>query len=590
MIRYFFELMKTRTGWNWRRALAVGAVSLGLGVLASPVLAQPTEDPEEHWGPQVIKTETANEDGDGFSLEPAKLKVEGSLEVDGGVDLKADTLDFGTEGGSQGMRLEYDATTDRVLLQAIATGALFEWWDNWGADGSAKKRKMLLDGSNVLSLYDSAYDSQHVDRGIIELVPGIVSGEGASSIKIDDVELKRFSGGLKIDGQEVLVKGGTYTQEDLFGTDGSLAVGSSATNAKPGTGTYVNSIALGEGAATASDGQVVLGRFNEKSPYQALQIGGGEDDANRFNALTVDSDGDTRVGGNLYVAKNAKVNGILFVEEAGGLSMGSFKTGGKYGFDLDLESYLDSVNAQRSEPLSTVHLEQLEEVVSFLKTNFEGGGGSGTSLWEASRIVVANSHYNAGTGATVYALGGMNNHHFTKSGGTWSADGISFSGGSDQVSMPDFAMGTTKRTVMFYADLTNVSSSNKTLWGQWAGGTGNKSVYFEIHHQRRKVRISTSSNGSNHEISSWSQEFAPWSGFSIVTTRYDAGAYSVWLDGTNYHDTTLAHSSLKNSNLDVDAYVVADPAVFRAYVWSDIVWTDAQLRDFESLLQNLDWD
>jgi len=519
---------------------------------------------------------TGNFEVEAGSGEDGDVIIEGDVSAQGNVELKG-SVDLLNASGATGYSQIYQENGGYFDLyfwgfhQDLAFSWVIEDPQNQGQGLS----KMSLDKNNVLSIYNPSGSSAK-----IVLTPS----DSQSSILIDDMP--------------VAVVGGSYAPDDFFGDAWGLVSGTGASD-----NGFSNVLVFGAGAEASAEGQVVLGNYNEKSSLQAFQVGGGTGDTERFNAFTVDSDGDARVNGNLYVAKNSVVDGTLYVKETGGLSMGAFKEGAQYGFSDELESYIAEIQAGYGEVPDKIRLEQLESIVNFLKTEEVGG----ISLWSRTRFCIANSKYNAGSGGVIYALGGLSNDHFTISGGgLWSGTGVLMSlYGSVWLANPG-ALDEHNRTVMLSGEIARGKPGGPTCVWRHGGFTNQLD-----NHAYGKVRwflSATASNGdfkwtANGSLPDMTEETVLTMKFTADGTGAD-GTAKIWNNSTLIlDDNTETPSEIYATSLDIVAYQykprwsdsgyvpTADESEgnFRYFLYSDLNWTEAQAQQFQALISNLDW-
>jgi len=371
------------------RIAVLGA--LGLSVAGSQVRAQVT-------------------DLDGDHHVKADGSEAGDLTVDGTVSVNGDQLDFGLDGTDRAFYMSYDSASDRVLFEIFRQGAIFEWWEGLEAQSpDTPQLKMKLSDLNVLSLYHPSWSSG--TAGTIVMKPA----SAGSSILVDD--------------KPVAVIGGSYTPDQLFGDEWDIISGANA-NANG----FSDVLVIGPGNEAGTDGQAVLGSFNQQTDRHALQVGNGVDGNSRSNAFTVSPEGDVTIGRDLLVSRHTYLSGdttsygTLRVAPTGGLSMGTFTqddgVAGVTSVSQDLMQYIEAVEEQNGgESMSATAKAKLAELAQYLESQ---------GLWEDTAMVIFMKDYNAGTGQTAYRFGGWSGDNAALQGQSWPqniSEGMEFNDG-----------------------------------------------------------------------------------------------------------------------------------------------------------------
>lgn len=511
---------------------------------------------------ETLTGDTTIEAVSGGTPEDGNLTIEGNyVEVGLDTDLAIHT---------PGLRLQHDPATDKIMWEAYRLQVAFEWWEQLRT--GSKKLKMSLTDDNELKLYDPT--------GFAEKIVLTPSDSGSS---------------ILVDGVSVLLNTGNYSPEELFGgVQNSLGVGGFASAG------YINSVALGQGAKTAADSQVVVGAYNEESPLQVFQVGGGSDDANRSNAFSVDADGDTRVNGNLYVAKNAKVNGVLYLAAAGDLSMGSFSDGPRYGFDPDVEAYALAIEnvVGLENKLKESHLEEIGQLVKFLKDK---------GYWESTALFLASPHYNYGSGSVVQKIGGLGAGQFVSDGTPiWTEGGLVFNGSNGMrlaaVSMDNSPVySDKKRTVILYADL----SASLTAWPSyysaiWEHGGSITWTTNRYNPGGTRMMLKYGPSYLHYYVGGWRWHNSTiFAGVAFMTASIDLEASNgyylkVWinenLDWARIPADSRIPSNFYGGSGDVKVMTSGHSGSVRAFMYSCQLWSEAETSEFRTLLSNLKWE
>lgn len=87
-------------------------------------------------------------------------------------------------------------------------------------------------------------------------------------------------------------------------------------------------------------------------------------------------------------------------------------------------------------------------------------GVKALGLWESMVCWPLRSSQNAGTGDTVYSLGGLGTFNGTRvNGPAWTADGLDFDGSDDRVTLPNGSFGTGNAATSVWAFLKNETNA-----------------------------------------------------------------------------------------------------------------------------------
>ena len=122
--------------------------------------------------------------------------------------------------------------------------------------------------------------------------------------------------------------------------------------------------------------------------------------------------------------------------------------------------------ASASGAIQVVDLVKLENLVSYLKSQ---------SLWDYARFYPMKSAQNAGSGSTVYGLGGLTSNNMTLiNSPTWGSDGVTFNAASSQAGrISDFMGG---GTVSLWWKGTNTAAGGSCVLSQYDYGANERSV------------------------------------------------------------------------------------------------------------------
>jgi len=146
-------------------------------------------------------------------------------------------------------------------------------------------------------------------------------------------------------------------------------------------------------------------------------------------------------------------------------------------YDSDVAAFQKSSGATQVGPLLAL--------VDYLKSQ---------SLWDYARFYPMKSAQNAGSGSTVYGLGGLTSNNMTLiNSPTWGSDGVTFAAASSQYAKAaDFIDG---------GDLSvfhkgSITATGVQAFAQWSGTDAQRS-FLVGRHTTGHVRIHMSSEGSS---------------------------------------------------------------------------------------------
>lgn len=129
-------------------------------------------------------------------------------------------------------------------------------------------------------------------------------------------------------------------------------------------------------------------------------------------------------------------------------------------------------------------LEGLDNLVKYLK---------GESLYDNFVIYPMKSAQNAGSGSTVYSLGGLTTNDVALSGGfSWASTGVDFDGVDATGLITDFLPGGDLTSFARYIPSDTTPSSLEAIFGQW--DTGAMASFLLVHRQ------TGSFNGNAYEV------------------------------------------------------------------------------------------
>jgi len=130
----------------------------------------------------------------------------------------------------------------------------------------------------------------------------------------------------------------------------------------------------------------------------------------------------------------------------------------------------ESIVAEFAARSGATDLARITDLVEYIKNQ---------GLWDSTAIYPMKSAQNAGSGATVYGLGGLGADDMTLVGSpTWGASGLVFNGTTQAGRIPDF-LGSDSLTVFARANIDATAHSGiQVLWSQWDTGANLRSLYL----------------------------------------------------------------------------------------------------------------
>ena len=198
--------------------------------------------------------------------------------------------------------------------------------------------------------------------------------------------------------------------------------------------------------------------------------------------------------------------------------------------------------AAASGAVSIPDLLKIEDLVAYLKAQ---------SLWDYARFYPMKSAQNAGSGSTVYGLGGLTSNNMTLvNSPTWGSDGVTFASASSQYgTIADF-IGDGNLHVFFRVNVTNDAP---ILFSQFNGSGDNRS-WLMYEHTDGKMRLERSSDGT-----ALNRDFYT-TGDVIPTGEHTLSAY--WYGASvgaafdsDSQETTLYSGSVQSDRFDGTANI-----------------------------------
>jgi len=126
--------------------------------------------------------------------------------------------------------------------------------------------------------------------------------------------------------------------------------------------------------------------------------------------------------------------------------------------------------AAASGAVSIPDLLKIEDLVDYLKAE---------SLWDYARFYPMKSSQNAGSGSTVYGLGGLTSNNMTLvNSPTWGSDGVTFNGSTQYGNIGDVHNGTPLHTFARVAFSSGAPSASEVIFGVYIASATNRSFEY----------------------------------------------------------------------------------------------------------------
>ena len=171
------------------------------------------------------------------------------------------------------------------------------------------------------------------------------------------------------------------------------------------------------------------------------------------------------------------------------------------------------------------------------------------SLWDYARFYPMKSSQNAGSGSTVYGLGGLTSNNMTLvNSPTWGSDGVTFDAASSQYgTISDFSGG---GTVSYWFRGTPATSGVGVLLSQWKDSEDERSV--QIFDFSGQLRVARSSDGAVLDV--YSNGTTPSTDTCLSAEWVDGGGRTLWINKQQESLTLVAgasKTSRHNSTADI---------------------------------------
>lgn len=159
------------------------------------------------------------------------------------------------------------------------------------------------------------------------------------------------------------------------------------------------------------------------------------------------------------------------------------------------------------------------------------------SLWDYARFYPMKSVQNAGSGSTVYGLGGLTSNNMTLvNSATWGSDGVTFASASSQyASSSDFLSdGDPARTVFARCTLsgTHVDSSTRPILAHWEAISG-RSTLLGYNFNDGRISLFRATDGTSSTTTRYDGSDTLFSGDICISAQWAASTRSLWANKTS---------------------------------------------------------
>jgi hypothetical protein len=231
--------------------------------------------------------------------------------------------------------------------------------------------------------------------------------------------------------------------------------------------------------------------------------------------------------------------------------------------------------AAASGAVSIPDLLKIEDLVAYLKAQ---------SLWDYARFYPMKSAQNAGSGSTVYGLGGLTSNNMTLvNSPTWGSDGVTFASASSQYgTISDFMGGGT--VSMWWSGAWDSGSS---AIGQYDYGLSQRSTQLAI--ESGNARLVRSLDGGAVNIEQYIGTTSISGNVTLSAEWIDGGGRSCWIEKapetlsisagssqTGRFNTSVNATLMCNLNSNSPANFSSGTAVFAGFIETALTTTQRE--------------
>ena len=228
-----------------------------------------------------------------------------------------------------------------------------------------------------------------------------------------------------------------------------------------------------------------------------------------------------------------KLGSNVGVLRVGSTAVAAVKRGTDRVYDADVAAFQKASDA--------ADVTGIMDLVDYLK---------GQSLWDYARFYPMKSSQNAGSGSTVYGLGGLTSNNMTLvNSPTWGSGGVTFDAASSQSgTISDFSGD---GTASYWFRGTPVTSGTGVLLSQWSSPTNSRSL--QMFDNSGSIRLARSGDG----VSSETDEDGLLAGGDICLSAewVDGGGRTLWVNKTP-QSLTLVGGSAQTGRYNASADIV----------------------------------
>lgn len=209
--------------------------------------------------------------------------------------------------------------------------------------------------------------------------------------------------------------------------------------------------------------------------------------------------------------------------------------------------------AAASGATSIPDLLKIEDLVAYLKAE---------SLWDYARFYPMKSAQNAGSGSTVYGLGGLTSNNMTLvNSPTWGSDGVTFNGSTQYGNCGRLFNGgniTAFTSVRYLGD----PATTATIFGQYSGSTNERSFAAGVAGSEAgdPLRLWRFSTGASSQVELYEPVGAPYPSVSqqTIVAQWAGADVAFWINNESYALTIASGAPLSS------AYNANQPVFFAA--------------------------
>ena len=179
----------------------------------------------------------------------------------------------------------------------------------------------------------------------------------------------------------------------------------------------------------------------------------------------------------------------------------------------------------------------------------------GQSLWDYARFYPMKSSQNAGSGSTVYGLGGLTSNNMTLvNSPTWGSGGVTFDAGSSQCGRAGDFLGDGTLNVFWRGTNTSGSAQDMPCIGQYDFGANKRSHAIAKAPSTGVVKVIRSADGTGGNIEQFGGGTFPASQATLNAEWIAGSGRNLFIDGEQ-ESLSLLVGSAQTQRLDTDVDV-----------------------------------